>query len=72
MTCPTWLTRCAAPPAFEFLLASEEAASLVGAAMISVLVLPLPAMRLRSADRRAGRAAGARPAPGGVDDSETW
>ncbi|MEV8595054.1 cation:proton antiporter [Streptomyces sp. NPDC052012] len=54
------------------LLASEEAASLVGAAMISVLVLPLLAARLRSADRGAGRAARARPAPEAVDDSESW
>ncbi|MCT7357000.1 cation:proton antiporter [Streptomyces sp. 15-116A] len=51
------------------LLGSDEAASLVGAAMISVLVLPLLAMRLRAADRGAARA---RPARESVDDSETW
>ncbi|NJP49114.1 cation:proton antiporter [Streptomyces sp. SBST2-5] len=63
------------------LLATDEAASLVGAAMISVLVLPLLATRVRAGarrperaeeDGRAGRAAPARPAREGVDDSESW
>lgn len=51
------------------ILGSGEAASLVGAAMISVLVLPLLAMRLRSRAEGAGRAAAA---PGTAGDAETW
>jgi hypothetical protein len=51
------------------LLDSDEAASLVGAAVISVLVLPLLAMRLRSTAGGAGRM---RPAPGTASDAETW
>ncbi|MFC9915600.1 cation:proton antiporter [Streptomyces sp. NPDC127197] len=51
------------------LLGSDEAASLVGAAMISVLVLPLLAMRLRSTAGGAGRA---EPAPGAANDAEAW
>ncbi|MEU4148441.1 cation:proton antiporter [Streptomyces parvulus] len=52
------------------LIGSDEAASLVGAAMISVLVLPLVAMRLRGAGAggvRAGRGRAAAPS-----DAETW
>ncbi|WP_086771785.1 cation:proton antiporter [Streptomyces bobili] len=51
------------------LLASDEAASLVGAAMISVLVLPLLAMRLRST---AGDASGEQAAHGTAKDAEAW
>ncbi|MFF7530246.1 cation:proton antiporter [Streptomyces bobili] len=51
------------------LLASDEAASLVGAAMISVLVLPLLAMRLRST---AGDASREQAAHGTAKDAETW
>ncbi|MEV5015855.1 cation:proton antiporter [Streptomyces sp. NPDC053780] len=50
------------------LIGSDEAASLVGAAMISVLVLPLLAMRLR----RAGADGAGRGRAGVPDDSETW
>ncbi|MFG2327573.1 cation:proton antiporter [Streptomyces sp. NPDC048568] len=53
------------------LIGSDEAASLVGAAMISVLLLPLLAMRLRRAGAdRAGRTGRGR--AGAPDDSETW
>ncbi|MEU6452821.1 cation:proton antiporter [Streptomyces sp. NPDC047065] len=53
------------------LIGSDEAASLVGAAMISVLLLPLLAMRLRRAGADgAGRTERAR--AGAPDDSETW
>ncbi|MFI7350652.1 cation:proton antiporter [Streptomyces sp. NPDC049936] len=61
------------------LIGSDEAASLVGAAMISVLLLPLVAARLRRAGAdgagraeagRAGRAVRGR--AGAPDDSETW
>ncbi|MFB7651906.1 MULTISPECIES: cation:proton antiporter [unclassified Streptomyces] len=53
------------------LIGSDEAASLVGAAMISVLLLPLVAMRLRRAGAEgAGRAGRVR--AGAPDDSETW
>ncbi|WP_299538882.1 cation:proton antiporter [uncultured Streptomyces sp.] len=51
------------------LIGSDGAASLVGAAMISVLVLPLFAMRLRSAAGVSGRTEGA---PETATDSETW
>ncbi|MEU9671662.1 cation:proton antiporter [Streptomyces bobili] len=51
------------------LLASDEAASLVGAAMISVLVLPLLAMRLRST---AGDASREQADHGTARDAETW
>ncbi|MFD5255839.1 cation:proton antiporter [Streptomyces bobili] len=51
------------------LLASDEAASLVGAAMISVLVLPLLATRLRST---AGDASRERAAHGTAKDAEAW
>ncbi|XVV36494.1 cation:proton antiporter [Streptomyces sp. CA-100214] len=53
------------------LIGSDEAASLVGAAMISVLLLPLLATRLRraGADRAGGRGRGRAGVP---DDSETW
>ncbi|MFJ4645430.1 cation:proton antiporter [Streptomyces bobili] len=51
------------------LLASDEAASLVGAAMISVLVLPLLAMRLRST---AGDASREQAAHGTAKDAEAW
>ncbi|MFF8676284.1 cation:proton antiporter [Streptomyces sp. NPDC015237] len=53
------------------LIGSDEAASLVGAAMISVLLLPLLATRLRraGADRAGGKGRGRAGAP---DDSETW
>ncbi|WP_415923951.1 hypothetical protein [Streptomyces sp. ID05-47C] len=51
------------------LLASDEAASLVGAAMISVLVLPLPATRLRST---AGDASREQAAHGTAKDAEVW
>ncbi|MYR41185.1 cation:proton antiporter, partial [Streptomyces sp. SID5910] len=47
------------------LLGSDEAASLVGAAMISVLVLPLIATRLRSTTEKAGPADAA-------EDAEAW
>ncbi|GHB56416.1 hypothetical protein GCM10010377_54540 [Streptomyces viridiviolaceus] len=50
------------------LLGSGEAAALVGAAMISALVLPLPAMRLRSGADGAGRAESA---AGAAKDAET-
>ncbi|MFJ8149979.1 cation:proton antiporter [Streptomyces sp. NPDC096048] len=53
------------------ILGTERAASLVGAAMISVLVLPLLAMRLRSARGGAGRDE-PRPAPRTADDTEAW
>ncbi|MFB7084816.1 cation:proton antiporter [Streptomyces sp. NPDC056296] len=53
------------------ILGTERAASLVGAAMISVLLLPLLAMRLRAARGGATRD-GPRPAPPTVDDSEAW
>ncbi|MGW8747083.1 cation:proton antiporter [Streptomyces sp. NPDC055794] len=61
------------------LIGSDEAASLVGAAMISVLLLPLVATRLRRAGAdgagraeadRAGKAGRGR--AGAPDDSETW
>ena len=53
------------------LIGSDEAASLVGAAMISVLVLPLLAMRIRGAGADgAGRKGRGR--AGAPDDSETW
>ncbi|MFD5805857.1 MULTISPECIES: cation:proton antiporter [unclassified Streptomyces] len=61
------------------LIGSDEAASLVGAAMISVLLLPLLAARLRRAGAdgagraeadRAGKAGRGR--AGAPDDSETW
>ncbi|MER7773438.1 cation:proton antiporter [Streptomyces sp. NPDC096191] len=53
------------------LIGSDEAASLVGAAMISVLLLPLLAMRLRRAGADgAGRTGRTR--AGAPDDSETW
>ncbi|MFI1696697.1 cation:proton antiporter [Streptomyces bobili] len=51
------------------LLASDEAASLVGAAMISVLVLPLLATRLRST---AGDASREQAAHGTAKDAEAW
>ncbi|MFF8569635.1 cation:proton antiporter [Streptomyces sp. NPDC015408] len=53
------------------LIGSDEAASLVGAAMISVLLLPLLATRLRraGADRAGGKGRGRAGVP---DDSETW
>ncbi|MCF2128679.1 cation:proton antiporter [Strepomyces sp. STD 3.1] len=57
------------------LIGSDEAASLVGAAMISVLVLPLAAMRLRraGAEREVTEAGGTgRSRAGAPDDSETW
>ncbi|WP_432081170.1 cation:proton antiporter [Streptomyces sp. WAC 04229] len=50
------------------LIGSDEAASLVGAAMISVLLLPLLAMRLR----RAGAEGAERVRGGAPNDSETW
>ncbi len=58
------------------LLGTERAAALVGAAMISVLVLPLLAGRLRSprggtGGRAAGRTAG-RAAGRTADDAEAW
>ncbi|MEV6409476.1 MULTISPECIES: cation:proton antiporter [Streptomyces] len=51
------------------LLGSDEAASLVGAAMISVLVLPLLATRLRST---AGDASREQAAHGTAKDAEAW
>ncbi len=56
------------------LLGTDRAAALVGAAMISVLVLPLLVTRLRKAS---GGAAGGerrepRPARGTADDTEAW
>ncbi|MFH9825594.1 cation:proton antiporter [Streptomyces bobili] len=51
------------------LLASDEAASLVGAAMISVLVLPLLATRLRST---AGDASREQAAHGTAKNAEAW
>ncbi|MER7720815.1 cation:proton antiporter [Streptomyces flaveolus] len=51
------------------LLASDEAASLVGAAMVSVLVLPLLATRSRS---KGGGVSGTRPAPDAAQDTEAW
>lgn len=53
------------------ILDTERAASLVGAAMISVLLLPLLATRLRSS--RAGPARNTdRPGPGEAEDAEAW
>ncbi|MGW8636123.1 cation:proton antiporter [Streptomyces sp. NPDC055793] len=55
------------------LIGSDEAASLVGAAMISVLLLPLLATRLRRAGAdRAGEKGRGRGRAGVPDDSETW
>ncbi|MFG3323881.1 cation:proton antiporter [Streptomyces sp. NPDC048171] len=58
------------------LIGSDEAASLVGAAMISVLLLPLLATRLRRAGAggagRAGADRAGRERAGAPDDSETW
>ncbi|MFD0056738.1 cation:proton antiporter [Streptomyces sp. NPDC127168] len=55
------------------LIGSDEAASLVGAAMISVLLLPLLATRLRRAGAdRAGEKGRGRGRTGVPDDSETW
>ncbi|WP_406393920.1 cation:proton antiporter [Streptomyces sp. NBC_00887] len=51
------------------LLGSDEAASLVGAGMFSVLVLPLLAMRMRS---KAGGTARPAPAADTADDTEAW
>ncbi|MFJ7771907.1 hypothetical protein ACIQ1J_26795 [Streptomyces sp. NPDC097107] len=51
------------------LLGTDRAAALVGAAMISVLVLPLLATRLRSAT---GGTAGPASAEEGAKDTEAW
>ncbi|MEV0598804.1 cation:proton antiporter [Streptomyces sp. NPDC050315] len=51
------------------LLGTDRAASLVGAAMISVLVLPLLAMRRRSATDKTGRA---KPTSDTAEESEAW
>ncbi|MFM9368825.1 cation:proton antiporter [Streptomyces sp. Da 82-17] len=50
----------------EKVIAKGEAAALVGAAMISVLVLPLLALRVRT------RGGGARPTGGPIENAETW
>ncbi|WP_333482831.1 cation:proton antiporter [Streptomyces mutabilis] len=56
------------------LLGTDRAAALVGAAMISVLVLPLLATRLRKASGGAvgGECREPRPARGTADDTEAW
>ncbi|MDT0613488.1 cation:proton antiporter [Streptomyces lancefieldiae] len=51
------------------LLGRDRAAALVGAAMLSVLVLPLLATRLRSGAGGAGRAG---PAPRTAEETEAW
>ncbi|MFJ4337450.1 cation:proton antiporter [Streptomyces sp. NPDC088915] len=51
-------------------LAAGESAALVGAGMVSVLVLPLLATRLRGRGR--GRAGGKAPSSDPVSGSETW
>ncbi|MFE5398757.1 cation:proton antiporter [Streptomyces sp. NPDC056568] len=53
------------------IISAQRAASLVGAAMISVLVLPLLAMRLRAASAAKGRG-GQRPEPRTANDTEAW
>ncbi|WP_217250845.1 cation:proton antiporter [Streptomyces sp. AC602_WCS936] len=58
------------------LLGTDRAAALVGAAMISVLVLPLLAARSRARSARGGAGGGERrgprPARGSADDTEAW